>query len=217
MSLEIHPHYAYPDHPDIEAVMRFGSVKRWHMLDTVRVQTLAEHSACVALLVYQIAKTAPRMYFGPAENLVAPALMHDLPEVYTGDIPTPTKPSLDGLVELEAKTLPDTYKLPGLPPSTIMLIKIVDLAESMRFIRLYGNRSAISKHAEDGVQAQFMKWITRASVEVWPIEVMTHVFGSAWFYAYETREYFSERAFEWVGTGMAANLARGPRDIPWST
>lgn len=210
MSSELHPHYAYPEHPDIEAVMRFASVKRWHMLDTVRVQTLAEHSACVALLVFQIARTAPHMYFGPSADLTTHALLHDLPEVYTGDIPTPTKPRLRGLDGLEQTVLPSTYRLPRPPMKGIALIKIADLAESLRFIRLYGNGSAIAKHAEDGVQAQFMKWIDRAiDIERWPIEVLTHVFGGAWFYAYETRDYFSVRAFERPERPVVNDMARG--------
>jgi hypothetical protein len=60
---------AYPvDKAGIETVMRLHSVKRWHMIDTTRIQTLAEHSANVALLAFYIARTAPRMFFGPCRQ-----------------------------------------------------------------------------------------------------------------------------------------------------
>lgn len=218
MLIEINTHYAYPDAIHLEAIMRFTSVKRWHMLDTVRIQTLAEHSAVVALLAHYIAKSAPRMFFGDADAITTPALLHDLPEVFTGDIPTPTKRHLGGLEELEDVVTPKEFQPTDLSYKVITLIKICDLAESMRFIRLHGNGTSISKHAEDGVQDQFRKWIRNiVAIEKWPMEVVTHTIGSAWFYAYETRDYFSERAFKRIEAGLDSDLARGQGNLPWST
>lgn len=193
MSNKPHPHYAFPGFADLEVVMRFGSVKRWHMLDTVRVQTLAEHSANTALLTYHIAMTAPQMYFGPSANVALGALLHDVDEVFTGDIPTPTKRHFAAaLKDLEDKLTPFQYGY-ACSADTGTLIKVCDLAEGMRFIRLYGGGSTINRHAESGIQRQFHDRLEFAVNSLkWPIEVLTHVFGKAWFYAYETGDYFKE-------------------------
>ncbi|CAB4120823.1 HD domain containing protein, partial [uncultured Caudovirales phage] len=99
--------YAYgKNRASIEAVMRFHAVKRWHMIDTTRQQTLAEHSANVALLAYHIALHAPLMIFGGALAVSGMALLHDIDEVFTGDIPTHTKQHLIGLQELEDQNTP---------------------------------------------------------------------------------------------------------------
>jgi len=104
------PFYAYgDDRSELESVMRFHAVKRWHMIDTTRQQTLAEHSANVALLAYVIANGAPQMFFGPAEGVTTAALVHDLGEVFTGDIPSHTKVAgalHSRLSHLEKTTLP---------------------------------------------------------------------------------------------------------------
>ena len=60
--------------PGLEAVTRFQSIRRWHMVDTTRSQSIAEHSANVALLAYHIAIYAPEGYFGSAAGVLAPAM-----------------------------------------------------------------------------------------------------------------------------------------------
>lgn len=210
MSNNLHPHYAIPTDPGLETVMRFGAVKRWHMLDTVRVQTLAEHSGNVALLCFHIAVTAPQMFFGPAMAAATAGLVHDLPEVFTGDIPTPTKKCIDQpLTELERNLLPLEFRWKFMPPISI-LVKTCDRAEALRYIRIHGNSSLIIRHAESGVQQRFMEQLVEAIKLGWPMEVLTHTFGKAWTYAYETGDFALETTINEFKKQVDRDSSRGP-------
>jgi hypothetical protein len=163
--------------------MRFQAVKRWHMIEATRIQTLAEHSAVVALLAFYIARTAPGLFtFGPAENVATQALLHDLPEVFTGDIPSHTKRHLHGVEQLEQAVLPATFKV-DVDPSVKLLIKICDLADGIRFVRLHGV-DITAVHAREGLEKQ-LEDRKQEAVSMWSDVVVKHVFDAARFYAYE--------------------------------
>ena len=77
---------------DIQSVQY---IHRWHMVRTSRRQNLAEHSYTVALLAGKIASQlndppTAEIWAGVLEY----ALVHDIPEIDYGDIPTPTKKAL---------------------------------------------------------------------------------------------------------------------------
>jgi 5'-deoxynucleotidase YfbR-like HD superfamily hydrolase len=173
--------------PGLEAVMRFHAVKRWHMIDTTRAQTLAEHSANVALLAYYIAMRAPGMYFGPAANIAIIGLLHDLPEVFMGDIPTMTKPYLgkDRIHTLEHDLTPAAFRTELESPEVSHMIKLCDLADGIRFIRTHGI-DVTARHAEEGLSIQFIDKL-RAAKALWPVEVYEFVKHAVNFYAYEYR------------------------------
>lgn len=70
----------------IKRVMRLrdaGAVKRLHTLRTLNEQTLAAHSWGVAMLVMEVTE--------PSAALLRAALVHDLHELATGDVPSPVK------------------------------------------------------------------------------------------------------------------------------
>ena len=71
----------------INDILRASGVTRWHIVRTVRPQSLAEHTFDVTMIARAIAKIAG---YDDAEITKA-ALLHDLDEVVVGDIPTPTK------------------------------------------------------------------------------------------------------------------------------
>lgn len=87
--------------------LRAGHVKRWHIVQIKREQTLAEHSFSVAVIAGSLA--AAMRWKGLLHKelqlrLLQNALAHDLIEVRTGDMPTPFKRMLEkvggvGIVE----------------------------------------------------------------------------------------------------------------------
>ncbi len=166
----------------LETVMRLHSVKRWHMIDTTRQQTLAEHSANVALLVFYIVKTSPTFFFDSPESAAVSALVHDLAEAFTGDIPSHTKKYLSGVDELESRLLNPVFDTET-SVDTQTLIKMCDLADGIRFIRLHGvDLTAV--HAREGLEAQLRKKFNECE---WPERVHQHVWDLIRFYAHEKR------------------------------
>jgi len=177
---------AYPEQDGgLEAVMRFHAVKRWHMIDTTRAQTLAEHSANVALLAYYIAKTTPEMFFGPAIYIATQGLIHDIPEVFTGDIPSHTKRAMEdggALERLEHFVTPAVFVEP-IDEDAKALIKFCDLADGIRFIRLHGI-DATAKHAKNGLESQ-LEALALSVQPKWPAMIYRKVCKDVTFYAYE--------------------------------
>jgi len=81
-------------------VIRGGATKRYHTVQTLTQETVAEHSFYVAMFCQLIAF--------PGASLLLAALSHDLAEYKTGDIPSPTKRACamgDAVEEMEAKLL----------------------------------------------------------------------------------------------------------------
>ena len=167
---------------DVESVMRLQAVKRWHMIDTTRIQTLAEHSANVGILCFMLAYKAPHMFFGPACYAAMHGLLHDMGEVFTGDVPTPTKQKIDGLDDLEHAVLPAIFHK-CVPSTLALLTKMCDLADGIRFIRLHGV-DVTGAHARTGLESQLLVKKEQARKE-WPPEVFDYVLDQLGFYAYE--------------------------------
>lgn len=173
-----------PERHAVETVMRLHAVKRWHMIDTTRQQTLAEHSANVALLAMMIAKTAPINYFDDSNTIAAAALVHDIEEAFTGDIPSHTKKRLQGIDTLEKEVLHPAFKV-EININSISLIKLCDLADGIRFVRLHGV-DMTATHAQEGLEDQMIDRINMCHAELkWPSHVLNHVREQIMFYAYE--------------------------------
>lgn len=71
----------------INDILRASGVTRWHIVRTVRPQSLAEHTFDVVMIARAIAKIAGVDDY----EIIKAGLLHDLDEIVTGDIPTPTK------------------------------------------------------------------------------------------------------------------------------
>lgn len=181
------PFHAYSEmYEGLEAVMRLQAVKRWHMIDTTRQQTLAEHSANVALLAYYIAQTAPGIYWGNPDKIAALALTHDLGEVFLGDIPTHTKKALDivgAVAAAEAEVLLDVFSQEHDYKHTT-LIKMCDLADGIRFVRIHGVDHT-AKHAQSGLEDQLESLFNKIIGQGCPDVVSEHLRKNIQFYAYE--------------------------------
>lgn len=70
--------------------LRVGHVKRWHNVNVIRQQTVAEHSMMVLLIAMELWITTRKETTVPA-GLMLRVVFHDVPEVVAGDIPTPAK------------------------------------------------------------------------------------------------------------------------------
>lgn len=134
--------------------MRTGHVHRWQIVRTSRDQTLAEHLYLVYTIVYEIV-TAISLPIPEAMLALRWALIHDLPEVVTGDIATPIKaamkkavPESDPVHDIEMK-LDERYATTLLIikeqcPISKDIVKLADLMEACFFLRTEG----MGDHAE---------------------------------------------------------------------
>lgn len=180
----VHQFYVeqYGDLP-IEAIVRAQSVKRWHMIDTTRIQSIAEHSANVATLAYYISISSPQGYFGSPADAALCGLLHDISEAFTGDIPSHTKRELQGVDSLEDRLTP--VVLTQKPNNDLaLLIKLCDLADGIRFISAHGTDST-AKWAHDGLQEQLNMKMELAQ-KSWPEHVYDHVIAKIAKYAFAT-------------------------------
>jgi len=121
----------------IQDQLRAQYVTRWHIVETNKRQTLAEHSFNVALILLEIARRANIIL---SKEALEYALTHDLSEVLLGDIPTPTKIAMKKALGLEKLPVIDDDKGVGPKPlsdqakSQVKLVKLADLLEMATFI-----------------------------------------------------------------------------------
>ena len=95
-------------------------INRWGLMRNVTNENLSTHAAEVACVAHALAVIG-NTYFGKHYNtdrVASLALYHDMPEVFTGDMPTPVKYANDYLrkcyAQLEAKAIEQlTERLPG--------------------------------------------------------------------------------------------------------
>jgi len=77
-------------------LLALQDVTRWHMVRTGRDQTVADHSWAVTVLALRMAEelVAP-LTVDERADLMVYALLHDIHEIETGDLPTPAKTTLE--------------------------------------------------------------------------------------------------------------------------
>ena len=119
-----------------------GKVKRFHTITTIQQQTVAQHSWGVALIMHEL------LGYNPPTNMWMYALLHDVAECKTGDVPAPTKLELDVkecFDELEEKWLKEAgYTTLEIDKAQKLVVKIADILEGMAFCmeeRKLGNRT----------------------------------------------------------------------------
>jgi 5'-deoxynucleotidase YfbR-like HD superfamily hydrolase len=121
-------------------VLRNTHVTRWHIVDFVKNQSVAEHSFNVALLAGFLAQKKGL----PWQEVMISALYHDLGEALTGDMPTVLKEAINysDPVEHRMKYLGAPIKESN--PEYKEVIKLADLVDAVYFLKKYG----IGIHAE---------------------------------------------------------------------
>jgi 5'-deoxynucleotidase YfbR-like HD superfamily hydrolase len=122
----------------INDILRASGVTRWHIVRMVRPQSLAEHTFDVVMVARAIASIAGIDDY----EIIKAALLHDLDEIVTGDIPTPTK------VRARANgwELNDLYKsITGreLSPDESLIIRLADKLADLYWLWLH----AVGPHA----------------------------------------------------------------------
>lgn len=139
----------------LEQKLRTGHVKRWQIVRVAREQTIAEHMYRVYHIATEIA-LALGLSGGQIYRIRDWALLHDLPEVVTGDIATPTKramrkaiPDQDPVRHIELsldQEYTDLYL--GLKDSdqlVLDVVKLADMMEAINFLIVEG----MGTHAEE--------------------------------------------------------------------
>ena len=117
--------------------LRAQDIKRWHMVELSRQQSLAEHTYNVMIIAMAIAEAKN---FGHKMGEIARvALMHDMAEVFIGDLPTPAKKvySIWGMSAFERSC---TYMGATPTSETKMVNEIVkqaDIIEACLYLRKY--------------------------------------------------------------------------------
>lgn len=120
----------------IDVLMDCQYVKRWTMVGVSMESTVASHSFGVAMIAMEIRKRMFNTASITEKDVCYYALIHDVKESYTGDIPTPTKTGMKA-----AGFDPDNYHDDHIgeePPSGVLIqsiIKAADLIENYVFIK----------------------------------------------------------------------------------
>lgn len=109
----------------LEFIMNGAAVTRYHTCDLIKPETVGHHSHGVAMLCLVIDPIASR-------QLLASALIHDLAEQFTGDIPSPIKRNL-GISKDVAKMEENILRTAGIETPVLNLyekavLKLADTA-----------------------------------------------------------------------------------------
>lgn len=72
---------------------RMKNIRRWALMRNTRSENICEHSHEVAVVAHALALMTNRHYGGQVDvnRCVLLAVYHDVPEILTGDMPTPVK------------------------------------------------------------------------------------------------------------------------------
>lgn len=133
--------------------LRASYTKRWTIVNTSRQQTIAEHSFNVAIISSRLSELFDwngLMHHSEAMRLQSWSLLHDIVEIYTGDMPTPFKRALErhgaNILAAEEDFL---KKYGGMARDAEskeygMIVKFGDLLEAIWFLKDHG----IGEHAK---------------------------------------------------------------------
>jgi 5'-deoxynucleotidase YfbR-like HD superfamily hydrolase len=159
-----------------EDVLAMQHVKRWHMVRTKRVQTLAEHNGTVALLAVKIAQLWAESVHAEVDpqntgrvvldldqvELLAPdyagiveyALTHDAHETEYGDPPSPAVSVSPEAYAAQEKQfwIRRIDWTPHVSEHTRRLVRIADKLEALLFYLLEGEDSRLKTGCENGVK-----------------------------------------------------------------
>jgi 5'-deoxynucleotidase YfbR-like HD superfamily hydrolase len=127
--------------------LRLSHIDRWAIISTATRQSVAEHTWRVWALVHI---WGPKCGLTAGEQAIAEryALLHDMPEIRTGDMPTTIKTpeAKAAMAAFERSALPELAQAEdGLPRHVADLVKACDTAEAILFLKVHG----LGRHADD--------------------------------------------------------------------
>ena len=122
----------------IDVLTDCGYVKRWSMVGTDKESTVASHSFDVAMIAMDIRSRMFNTADIGERDVCYFALIHDVKESYTGDIPTPTKTGMK-LAGFDPDNYNDDQISEEPAPAKIQaIIKAADLISNYVFISAHG-------------------------------------------------------------------------------
>jgi len=117
--------------PQVQFLLDGANVRRYHTVTTLVPETVGHHSHGVALLACMLSPDTPSI------NLVFAALVHDLAEHQTGDIPAPSKRMFgigDQVNAIEETILEHSGWGPeALTPAEARILKLADIGQGALF------------------------------------------------------------------------------------
>lgn len=141
---------------EVRAMLKLGHIPRWAIVETHKVQSVAEHcynTAILSVSLYDHIFQTPHNSMD-RDSILKWALVHDLDEVWTGDIPTPAKDILNSIspgitAELKSRVLmansPESLAIiRGVKDSlAYAIVKLGETVESMLFVQSYAIREDV--------------------------------------------------------------------------
>lgn len=132
----------------IDKALDAQHVKRWTLVATDAESNVASHSFNVAVIAIAIWQAMYNKIHISESELCYHALLHDVDEVFTGDIPTPTK------VALRKNGVEPNALFPGQgedrpPEEMYRIIKLADLIDNWFFISQHGSGVRAALAAEE--------------------------------------------------------------------
>lgn len=139
---------------ELPKLLTLSVVPRWAIIDKLRTQSVAEHTFRVAAIVLTLVREFDKrgLYVSKSKALEL-ALVHDIDESWSGDLPTPYK-KLKGLQESTFK--PDTNEA--------FLVKLADLLEASSFLERYGVKA---DHISDKIYSEAYELIRKRMPNEW--------------------------------------------------
>ena len=146
----------------IDKLMDLHYTQRWTLVGTNKESTVASHSFNVAMIAMDIRKRMFNTSDASEMEVCFFALIHDVKETYTGDMPTPTKARIkEEGVDVNALDFGFGDELE--PSKKIKsIIKAADLIENYLFIKGHGTGTRATV-AKDEVGERLSKFLSESA------------------------------------------------------
>lgn len=160
----------------IDKLLDCQHVKRWTLVCTTAESTVASHSFNVACIAMAIRQRMFNTAHYSEQDVCYYAILHDVDESETGDIPTPTKKAMR-TAGVEPNELFETQGLlPEPPPEIKAITRIADLIDNWFFIHEHGSggraRSAaaeVRRRLDDAIRG------ASADLQAAAVEVLSYL------------------------------------------